>query len=56
MCHGMPHPLSFRRVVQNAADVEIYETYVPQKLKIGRPHPGELVSGLHRVPMPGAPG
>jgi hypothetical protein len=29
--------------LQNAADVEIFETYMPQKLRYGRPHPDPVV-------------
>ena len=38
----------------NAAEVEIYETYKPQKLKIGTPHPDPVVeaSCLSTVPSP----
>ena len=38
----------------NAAEVEIYETYRPQKLKIGTPHPDPVVeaSCLSTVPSP----
>jgi hypothetical protein len=37
----------------NAADVDIYETYAPQKLKIGRPHPDAVVEAacLSTVPL-----